>query len=217
MSGAHSSLQLLAFFCQILLPSLCCLPSQATNTNSFLYCRIWAQAFPPRRRSNPEEMKRCTIHVFFQLPCWGWKHSMNLYAMYLCLPTWKRGFPCWFSGKESACQCRRLGFNPWIRKSLWRRKWQRTPVFLTGESHGERILAGYRPWCPKTTGHNFATKQLEYWMGQKCYLLTYIQKCSPFRKTGQEKIDKMYLKKKGGGVKVKKRKARKTGILTTWQ
>ena len=52
-------------------------------------------------------------------------------------------------------------------------------------------------------------------MGQKCYLLTYIEKCSPFRKTGQENIDNMYLEKKKKGVKVKKRKARKMGIITT--
>ena len=37
-------------------------------------------------------------------------------------------------------QCRRPGFNPWVGKSPWRRKWQSTPVFLTGESHGERSL-----------------------------------------------------------------------------
>ena len=30
----------------------------------------------------------------------------------------------------------------------WRRKWQPTPVFLPGESHGERSLAGYSPWGP---------------------------------------------------------------------
>ena len=49
------------------------------------------------------------------------------------------------SGKESACQCRRLRFDPWIRKIPWRRKWQPTPVFLPGESHGQRSLAGYSP------------------------------------------------------------------------
>ena len=32
------------------------------------------------------------------------------------------GLPWWLSGKESACQCRRLRFNPWVRKIPWRRK-----------------------------------------------------------------------------------------------
>ena len=39
---------------------------------------------------------------------------------------------------------------------LWRRKWQPTPVFLPGESHGQRSLAGYSPWGRKeldTTEH----------------------------------------------------------------
>ena len=30
-----------------------------------------------------------------------------------------------------------------------RRKWQPTPAFLPGESHGQRSLAGYTPWCCK--------------------------------------------------------------------
>ena len=34
------------------------------------------------------------------------------------------GFPSWLNGKESTCQCRRHGFDPWVGKVLWRRKWQ---------------------------------------------------------------------------------------------
>ena len=34
----------------------------------------------------------------------------------------------------------------WVGKVPWRRKWQPTPVFLPGESHGRRRLAGYNPW-----------------------------------------------------------------------
>ena len=52
----------------------------------------------------------------------------------------------WLSGKEPACQCRRCKFDPWVRKIPWRRKWQPTPVFFPGESHGQRSLAGYGPW-----------------------------------------------------------------------
>ena len=48
------------------------------------------------------------------------------------------------SGKESACQCRRLKFDPWVRNP-WRRKWQPSPVVLPGKSHGQRSLAGYNP------------------------------------------------------------------------
>ena len=59
------------------------------------------------------------------------------------------GFPGGISGKEPTCQCRRhkrLGFSPWVGKIPWRRAWQPTPVFLLGESHGQRSLAGYSPW-----------------------------------------------------------------------
>ena len=36
--------------------------------------------------------------------------------------------------------------DPWVGKIPWRRAWQLTPVFLTGESHGQRSLVGYGPW-----------------------------------------------------------------------
>ena len=40
-------------------------------------------------------------------------------------------------------------FDPWVGKIPWRRKWQPTPVFLPGEFHGQRSLAGYSPWDGK--------------------------------------------------------------------
>ena len=44
---------------------------------------------------------------------------------------------------------RRLGFDPWVRKMSWRRKWQPTPVLLPGKFHGRRSLVGYSPWGRK--------------------------------------------------------------------
>ena len=58
------------------------------------------------------------------------------------------GFPGGASGKEPASQNRRHNrheFNPWVRKIPWRRTWQPTPVFLPGESHGQRSLVGSGP------------------------------------------------------------------------
>ena len=40
-------------------------------------------------------------------------------------------------------------FNPWVRKIPWRGEWQPIPVFLPGESHEWRSLAGYSPWRRK--------------------------------------------------------------------
>ena len=48
-------------------------------------------------------------------------------------------------GKESTCQCRRRRFNPWGGTVPWRGAWQRAPVFLLGESHGQGRLMGYSP------------------------------------------------------------------------
>ena len=62
------------------------------------------------------------------------------------------GFPDGTSCKESTYQCRwhkRCEFDPWMRKIPWRRAWQPTPVFLSGESHGQRSLASYNPWSRK--------------------------------------------------------------------
>ena len=51
--------------------------------------------------------------------------------------------------KKSAYQCRRgkrLGFDPWVSKISWSRRWQPIPVFLPGKFHGQRSLVGYSPW-----------------------------------------------------------------------
>ena len=58
------------------------------------------------------------------------------------LPTVVNRLPWWLSSKESTCQCRRHGFDPWVRKIPWRRKWQPTLVFLPGKSHGQKETGG---------------------------------------------------------------------------
>ena len=87
-------------------------------------------------------------------------------------------FPRWFSDKESACQCRRPGFDPSTGKMPWRRKWQPTPVSFSGKSHGQRSLAGYSPGDHKRVGHDLVTKQQAFKaLGQiliTCTLLDHI-------------------------------------------
>ena len=56
------------------------------------------------------------------------------------------GLPWWLSGKESTSNARDPGSIPWSERLPWSRKWQPIPVFLPGESHGQRRLAGYSPW-----------------------------------------------------------------------
>ena len=67
------------------------------------------------------------------------------------------GFPggTW---EESTCQYKRrkrLGFDPWIGRIPWTRKWPPTPVFLPGKFHGQRSLAGCSPWSHRV-GHDLA-------------------------------------------------------------
>ena len=80
-----------------------------------------------------------------------------------CFLIWVKGFPGGLV-VESACQCKRRRFDPWVRKIPWRRKWHLTPVFLPGKSHGQRSLAGYSPWGSKESD---TTEQLNNNMGER--------------------------------------------------
>ena len=64
-------------------------------------------------------------------------------------------------------------FSPWVRKISWRRKWQPTPVFLPGKSHGQRSLAGYSPRVTESdmTEH---TRDLAYDLKVKNFLVTQV-------------------------------------------
>ena len=65
--------------------------------------------------------------------------SLSHFCSFTCFPGGSRG-------KEPTCQCKRHkrhGFNPWVQKIPWRRKWQPTSVFLPEKSHGQRSLMGY--------------------------------------------------------------------------
>ena len=55
-------------------------------------------------------------------------------------------------------RCKRQGLNLWVGKIPWRRAWQPSLVFLPGESHGQRGLAGYSPWGCKKSDMTEATQ-----------------------------------------------------------
>jgi len=90
------------------------------------------------------------------------------------IPLW--GLPRWLSSKESACQCRRhrrYGFNPYVGKIPWRRKWQPTPLFLPGKSHGQWSLV---VMGSQRVGHDLMTKkqQIFHCIFIPCLLYTFI-------------------------------------------
>ena len=68
-------------------------------------------------------------------------------------------------------QCRRPAFDPWVGKIPWRRKWQPTPVFLPGKSHGQRSLAGYSLRGCKESD---TTEQLTRYLTPNSAFLSYI-------------------------------------------
>ena len=48
---------------------------------------------------------------------------------------------------------------PRVGKIPWRKKWQSTPVFLPGKTHGQRSCMGYSPWgCKESVRHDLGTK-----------------------------------------------------------
>ena len=57
--------------------------------------------------------------------------------------------PWWLSGKESTRNAGDAGLISGLGKIPWRRKWQPTPGFLPGKSHGQGTLEGYSPWGHK--------------------------------------------------------------------
>ena len=54
--------------------------------------------------------------------------------------------PCLRCGGAHLVKNQFTWFDPWVRKIPWRRDGMPTPVFLPGESHGPRSLAGCSPW-----------------------------------------------------------------------
>ena len=70
----------------------------------------------------------------------------------------QRGLPGGSDGKEPTCQCRNHGFDPWVGKIPWTSKWQPTPGFLPGKSHGQSSLVGCSPWGHKRVRHDSETK-----------------------------------------------------------
>ena len=101
--------------------------------------------------------------------CRGPRESLSEEACVMVRCSWSHGAAKW-SGLASptvcppgswnspwlqrmgACQCRRhkrCGFDSWVWKIPWRRKWQPIPVFLPGEPHGQESLVGYSPWGRK--------------------------------------------------------------------
>ena len=105
--------------------------AMATHPNILAWRISWTVGYSPWGRKELDMTERLSTHK---------QHGL------LCTQ-----LPRGLSGKESACQHRRHRFYHWVGKIPWGRKWHPTPVFLPGESHGQRSLAGYSPWGRKVS------------------------------------------------------------------
>ena len=84
------------------------------------------------------------VSFFWNILARSWSSPSSLTRPSTSKPSWV--LPGGLGRKESTCNA---GFNSWVRKIPWRKKWQPTPVFLPGKSHGQRSLVGYSPWDRK--------------------------------------------------------------------
>ena len=89
----------------------------------------------------------------------------DTWVLFLLLSQAFNILPSWFRRQGVCLQCGRPRFHPWVRKIPWRRKWQPTPVFLRGKSHGWRSLAGPSPWGHKESD---TTEQLHFQTFNNC-------------------------------------------------
>ena len=82
------------------------------------------------------------------LYCFKTKVYTLILCVYIYLYILSHGL--WWLRPQSVClQCGRHWFDPWVRKILWRRKCQPTPVLLPGKSRGWRSVVGYSSWGRK--------------------------------------------------------------------
>ena len=87
----------------------------------------------------------------------------------------------------------------WVGKTPWRRKWQPTPVFLPGKSHGQRSLAGYGPWGCKESD----TTERQHTQIQENCITNKVRKRTPLERVTE--IHTLYMK-----FKIQKHSQRQT-------
>ena len=90
------------------------------------------------------------------------------------------GLPRWPSGETIWLWCRRRGLNPWVGKIPWSKAWQPTPVFLLGETQGQRSLADFSPWSLIELDTTEATETLSFFSSFALFLLCLLNRSLPF-------------------------------------
>ena len=135
-------------------PMDCSLPG--SSIHGILQARIleWVAISFSRRSSRPRDWTRVSCIVGRHFTVWATREVLKVLGSAIL------GFrlPRWLSGKKIRLLTQKHRLNLWVGKIPRRRKWQPTPVFLPGKSHGWKSLAGYSPWGCKRVGQGFVTK-----------------------------------------------------------
>ena len=122
--------------------------------------------FPPYSAQTPK-LGLCD----YDLPLPQTPTLLNVPLNCLCIELFgKEGLPKWFIGSKiflKCKRCRRRRFHPWVRKIPWRRAGQPSPVFLPGESQGQRRWAGYNAWVHKELDTTEGTEHTLTHLGRK--------------------------------------------------
>ena len=139
---------------------------------------VWASAVVAHRLICPvvwgiflDQGLNCAPWTGRQIPNhWATREALNLFLsviFFSCYHKWNNFLKFIFKllvlraslGAQMlmiCLQCRKPGFDPWVRKIPWRREWLPTPICSPGEFHGQRSLAGLSSWCRRVR-HNWAT------------------------------------------------------------
>ena len=96
--------------------------------------------------NNQDLLSSTGNYIYYIVITYDERESRIIYVCVCVYPWWLR----WY---RICLQCKRPEFDPWVRKISWRRKWHPTLVFLPGEFHGQRSLAGYiqSMWSQRVT------------------------------------------------------------------
>ena len=130
------------------------------------FSAMWTPGFPAQRLDgtyaeaapNPHRTWRHPSDAHFSWPSifshWNfcvptaWEHLIFIIMSFLQMLAKTSICLVWITHSLS-CQCKRhkrCRFDPWVWKIPWRRTWKSTPVFLPGETHGQRSPVCYSPW-----------------------------------------------------------------------
>ena len=121
------------------------------------------------------------IEILGPLPQISWGGFFNVF------PAESKGLCWWLRWLKICLQCKRHGFNPWVRKIPWRREWQPIPVFLPGKCHRQRSLAGYSPWGHKESDMTPQPTVFSWFFVKQSLGHASLEKCPVYQKLSQSK------------------------------